>query len=131
MQIGNNPMIKTLSLTPSEYDIIVNKATERPNTGKFTDYGSNQLGTYLCRQCGIALFRSDDKFTSSCGWPSFDKEITGAVKMFPDSDGRRTEIVCNNCGGHLGHVFDDGPQPNGKRFCINSGALTFVPESNE
>ena len=90
-------------LTPNEKYVIIDKGTERPFTGKYNKF--DETGTYLCKQCGAALYRSTDKFSSSCGWPSFDDEIEGAIRHVPDKDGRRTEIVCANCGGHLGHVF--------------------------
>ena len=112
-------------LTPAEERVIINKGTEMPYTGEF--YKHSEKGTYTCRQCGAALYLSDDKFDSNCGWPSFDDEIDGAVKRVLDADGRRTEIVCANCGGHLGHVFDDGPAPTGQRYCMNGTALSFAP----
>lgn len=120
-------IIKTESLTPAAYNIIINKATERPNTGKFTNYSKSTLGTYLCRQCGLALFRSDDKFISSCGWPSFDAEINDNVKKILDKDKIRTEILCARCDGHLGHIFH-GEYITSKntRYCVNSLSIDFV-----
>ncbi len=113
-------------LTPFENSVINNKATERPFTGKYTD--NKESGTYLCKQCGEALYRSDSKFDSDCGWPSFDDEIEGAVKRIADADGLRTEIVCNNCGAHLGHVFlGEGFTPLNTRHCVNSVSMDFVP----
>ncbi len=98
----NNKM-KLNKLTPAEQVVILHKGTERPYTGEFLN--NKQKGTYLCKQCDAPLYKSDDKFDSHCGWPSFNDEIPGAVKRVPDADGQRTEIVCANCGGHLGHVF--------------------------
>jgi peptide methionine sulfoxide reductase msrA/msrB len=113
-------------LTPFENSVINDKATERPYTGKYTDH--KESGTYICKQCGEALYKSESKFDSHCGWPSFDDEIDGAVKRIPDADGLRTEIVCNNCGGHLGHVFiGEGFTPLNTRHCVNSVSMDFVP----
>lgn len=113
-------------LSDQEAFVIKNKGTERAYTGKFTDYKEN--GTYVCKQCGEALYSSSDKFDSHCGWPSFDDEIDGAVKRIPDKDGIRTEIVCANCNAHLGHVFlGEGFTSNNVRHCVNSVSLDFVP----
>jgi len=114
-------------LSEFEQYVIRDKGTEVAWTGKYTNL--KDAGTFICKQCGQALFRSDDKFESNCGWPSFDDEIEGAVKRVPDADGMRTEIVCSNCGGHLGHVFEgEGFTDKNLRHCVNSVSMDFVAD---
>jgi peptide-methionine (R)-S-oxide reductase len=117
-------------LTAEQYHVLREKGTDRPFTGKY--YLNNEKGVYSCAGCGTQLFTSDMKFDSDCGWPSFDKEMAGGrIKQIKDTSFGmdRIEIVCAKCGGHLGHIFDDGPTLTGKRYCVNSTSIDFTKKN--
>lgn len=115
-------------LTPEQYDVLRNKATDRPFTGQYTN--TKDKGIYCCAGCGTELFTDTQKFDSHCGWPSFDEELGKGEKIKKITDYShgmvRVEIVCAKCGGHLGHLFDDGPSLNKKRYCVNSSSLNLI-----
>jgi peptide-methionine (R)-S-oxide reductase len=120
------------TLSPEEFRVMRQKGTERPFSGEYELFSED--GYYKCRACGNKLFKSDTKFDAHCGWPSFyDVENTSAVKLITDTTlgMLRTEVVCAKCGGHLGHVFEDGPNPTGLRYCINSVSIKFTKKEKE
>jgi len=117
-------------LTEEQYRVLRLKGTERPFTGKY--WNNKEKGVYYCAGCGTPLFDSESKFESGCGWPSFSTPINDSnINETQDNsfNMRRTEVLCNKCGGHLGHVFDDGPKPTGSRYCMNSISLDFKPKN--
>ncbi|HRB39336.1 MAG TPA: methionine-R-sulfoxide reductase [Bacteroidia bacterium] len=122
----NSRKMEYNKLTPQEEKVLLFKVTDRPFTGDY--YLKKDVGTYICRRCNAPLYRNADKFEAHCGWPSFDDEIKGSVKRIPDADGMRTEIVCSNCDGHLGHVFlGEGFTAKNTRHCVNTSSLKFIP----
>lgn len=122
--------MKLNKLSQEEENIIVKKGTEAPFSGEYNDFF--QDGTYICRRCNNPLFSSAAKFNSGCGWPSFDEFIEDSVKQLPDSDDMRTEIICANCGAHLGHVFTgEGETPKNTRHCVNSLSIKFVVKNDK
>lgn len=127
---GKESMEKYNELTPFEKSVIIDKGTEAPFSGDLLN--NKEKGTYVCKQCNAPLYRSESKFESNCGWPSFDDEIEGAVRRQTDRDGRRVEIICANCEGHLGHVFmDEGFTPKNTRHCVNSVSMKFIPDEQK
>lgn len=118
-------------LSDEQYRILRTKGTEAPHSGKYNLHF--QDGEYHCAACDAKLFESNQKFESGCGWPSFDDAIEGSIEYIQDkSFGMiRTEILCTNCGSHLGHVFDDGPTETGQRYCVNSASIEFEPKNNK
>lgn len=130
MVYSQNDTMQYTKLTPDEERVIIHKGTERAWTGELLE--NKEKGVYTCKRCYAVLYKSNDKFDSNCGWPSFDDEVNDAVKRITDADGRRTEIVCANCDAHLGHVFlGEGFTAKNTRHCVNSISLNFVPEKDK
>lgn len=120
---------KYSKLTKEEEEVILNKGTERPFTGKYNIF--KEKGSYVCKLCRTPLYHSKSKFDSGCGWPSFSSEIQGKVKRSLDKDGIRTEITCMNCGAHLGHVFTGESYAHNQRHCVNSISIDFIPDKHD
>ncbi|MBT4903611.1 MAG: peptide-methionine (R)-S-oxide reductase MsrB [Flavobacteriaceae bacterium] len=118
-------------LSQEEYRVLREQGTEYPHSGAYNSH--YEKGTYNCRGCNQPLYVSDSKFDSGCGWPSYDQSIEGAIEYRKDSSHGmvRVEIVCSNCGGHQGHVFDDGPTASGKRYCVNSASISFEAKKED
>ena len=118
-------------LSQEEYSVLREQGTEYPHSGAYNSH--YEKGTYNCRGCNQPLYASDSKFDSGCGWPSYDQSIEGAIEYRKDSSHGmvRVEIVCSNCGGHQGHVFDDGPTASGKRYCVNSASISFEAKKED